>query len=327
VIEVCGAVVSGAASTVQVRLAGVASVLPAASVARAEKVCAPAAREPKEVGEAQSPQGRESSEHSKLELASLEEKLKLALVEVVVAGGPESIEVLGGVVSPDNCTVHPRVAGVGSALPAVSTARTETVWLPSAKEEKDSDSAHAFQEAESSLHSKLEPFSVEEKSKFAVVAMVVPDGPETIDVLGGVVSPRARTVQVRLAAEASVFPAESVALTWKVCEPTVSELYSLGELQAPQAPESSLHSKLEPLSLAEKPKLAAVAVVVAGGPERIVVLGAVVSASADGLVSAATTAAETAWRIPAELGTLARSRGFEPANTSAPSPSPSPSVS
>jgi hypothetical protein len=79
------------------------------------------------VGEAQSPQGRESSEHSKLELASLELKRKLALVEVVVAAGPESIRVLGAVVSPDSCTVHPRVAGVGSALPAVSTARTETV--------------------------------------------------------------------------------------------------------------------------------------------------------------------------------------------------------
>jgi hypothetical protein len=74
------------------------------------------------------------------------------------------------------------------------------------------------------LHSKLEPLSEEEKSKFAVVDIVVPDGPERIDVLGGTVSPRARTVQVRLAAEASVFPAESVALTWKVCEPTVNEL-------------------------------------------------------------------------------------------------------
>ena len=127
VIEVWGAVVSDVASTVQVRLAGVASVLPLASVARVEKVCVPVASEPKEAGEAQSLQGRESSEHSKLELASLELKRKLALVEVVVAAGPESIEVLGGVVSADACTVHPRVAGVGSALPAVSTARTETV--------------------------------------------------------------------------------------------------------------------------------------------------------------------------------------------------------
>ena len=127
VIEVCGGVVSALASTVQLRLAGEPSVLPAASVARVEKVCAPTARELKDVGEAQSPHGRESSEHSKLELASFELKRKLALVEVVVAGGPESIEVLGEVVSLVTCTVQPRVAGVGSALPDLSTALTETV--------------------------------------------------------------------------------------------------------------------------------------------------------------------------------------------------------
>jgi hypothetical protein len=46
-IEVCGAVVSSGGSgtlTVQLSVAGVASTLPAASVARAEKVCAPVAR-------------------------------------------------------------------------------------------------------------------------------------------------------------------------------------------------------------------------------------------------------------------------------------------
>ena len=91
------------------------------------------------------------------------------------------------------------------------------------------------------MHSKLEPLSLEEKLKFAVVAIVVPEGPATIDVLGGVVSPSARTVQVRPAAEASALPAASVALTEKVCEPIVSELYSFGELQALQGPESSLH--------------------------------------------------------------------------------------
>jgi hypothetical protein len=115
------------------------------------------------------------------------------------------------------------------------------VWLPGVKEEKDSDSAQAFQEAESSLHWKLDPLSLEEKSKLAVVDVVAPDGPVTIDVLGGMMSPNARMVQVRLAGEESVLPAPSVALTRKVCVPIVSALYSLGELQAPQAPESSLH--------------------------------------------------------------------------------------
>jgi hypothetical protein len=121
-------------------------------VARVEKVCVPTARELNEVGEAQSPHGRESSEHWKLELTSLELKAKPALVEVVVAGGPESIEVSGGLVSLATCTVQSRVAGVGSALPDLSTALTETVWLPGVREEKDSDWAQACQEAESSLH-------------------------------------------------------------------------------------------------------------------------------------------------------------------------------
>jgi methylmalonyl-CoA mutase cobalamin-binding subunit len=258
-------------------------------------------------------------------LASLELKLKLALVETVVAAGPERIVVSGGVVSPEVCTVQPRVAGVGSVLPEVSTALTATVCPPGVKEEKDSDSAQAFQEAESSLHSKLELLSLEEKSKLAVVDAVAPEGPATIDVLGGVVSPSARTVQLRLAGEASVLPAASVALTEKVCEPIVSELYSLGELQLLQGPESSLHSKLELLSLEAKPKLALVEVVAAAGPERIVVLGAVTSL--DGPTVPATTAVATARRIPAGLGTLARSRGFVPASTSLPSPTPSPSLS
>jgi hypothetical protein len=50
-------------------------------------------------------------------------------------------------------------------------------------------------------------------------------------------------------------------------------------VQALQEPESSLHSKLEPLSVAEKLRLAVVEVVVAAGPELIVVSGGVVSAT------------------------------------------------
>ena len=43
-IAVSGAVVSGGVTTVQLRVAGVGSVLPAASVARTAKLCAPTAR-------------------------------------------------------------------------------------------------------------------------------------------------------------------------------------------------------------------------------------------------------------------------------------------
>jgi hypothetical protein len=48
----------------------------------------------------------ESSEHSKLEPLSFDENSKLALVEMVVARGPESTEVCGAVVSGGACTVQ-----------------------------------------------------------------------------------------------------------------------------------------------------------------------------------------------------------------------------
>jgi hypothetical protein len=67
-----------------------------------------------------------SSAHSKLEPVSLAENSKLALVLVVVGGGPKLMVVCGAVVS----TVHVKVAGVGSAFPARSTARTSKVCAP-----------------------------------------------------------------------------------------------------------------------------------------------------------------------------------------------------
>ena len=62
---------------------------------------------------------------------SVPEKVKLAAALLVSAGGPESIEVVGAVVS----TVQVEVAGVASMLPAWSTARTSNLWEPSASEE------------------------------------------------------------------------------------------------------------------------------------------------------------------------------------------------
>jgi hypothetical protein len=64
-------------------------------------------------------------------------KLKVAEVEVVLAGGPLAIVVLGGVVSPLVAarTVQLRVAGVASVLPAASIARTENWWDPLASAE------------------------------------------------------------------------------------------------------------------------------------------------------------------------------------------------
>jgi hypothetical protein len=69
-------------------------------------------------------------------------------------------------------------------------------------------------------HWNVEPLSDEEKPKVAESLVDVPDGPELIVVSGAVVSGGGTsTVQVRLAGEASVLPAASVARTSNVCEP------------------------------------------------------------------------------------------------------------
>ena len=66
--------------------------------------------------------------HWRLPPDSVELKAKLALALLVSPFGPLVMIVSGAMVS----TVKPRVAGVGSMLPAGSTARTESVYTPSA---------------------------------------------------------------------------------------------------------------------------------------------------------------------------------------------------
>src|SRR5438105_2117123 len=83
---------------VQVFVAGVWSTFPAASLARTAKVCVPSASPEKLVGEVQAAKAAESSEQAKLELASLDVKVKLALEELG-SGAPEAIVVSGGIVS------------------------------------------------------------------------------------------------------------------------------------------------------------------------------------------------------------------------------------
>ena len=82
-IEVFGAVVSGGGTlTVHVWLAGVGSVLPAASVARTSKVWDPFARLEYDAGEMQAPQAPASSRHWNVEPSSLEVNEKLAVATV-----------------------------------------------------------------------------------------------------------------------------------------------------------------------------------------------------------------------------------------------------
>ena len=122
-------VVSGAtASTVQVRCAGVASMLPTPSTPRTSYVCDPRARPGSDEGDEQVAHAPPSRRHWKVETSSAE-NVNCAVLSVVVAGGPEVIVVCGAVASTD----HEADAGDASTLPAVSFARTLKVCAPSAR--------------------------------------------------------------------------------------------------------------------------------------------------------------------------------------------------
>ncbi len=115
----------GVVSTVKVRVAGVASRLPARSIASTLKVYMPASSGPNQsAGESQRTKSgtTPSSAHSNV-AASSAENVNAGFLSRVTPVGPPSIVVSGGSVS----TVKVRVAGFGSALPAVSTARTRNV--------------------------------------------------------------------------------------------------------------------------------------------------------------------------------------------------------
>jgi hypothetical protein len=110
-------------STVHVYASGVASVLPPASVALTRKVCEPSERPERFLGEVQTLKALPSRLHSNVAPASSEEKAKVAEALFVRDAGFVSMVVFGAPVS----TLQVRLAGVLSALPAASFARTEKV--------------------------------------------------------------------------------------------------------------------------------------------------------------------------------------------------------
>src|SRR5262245_23567353 len=124
-------------------VAGVGSGLPAASIARTRNSWALAKRPAYECGASQAPNAEPSSEHSKVDPASVDEKVKVAFTSTVVGWGAESIVVSGGVVSAGaGETVHVNDAGVGSTLPARSSARTSNVCGPSLRPAYDRGLTH-----------------------------------------------------------------------------------------------------------------------------------------------------------------------------------------
>ncbi len=168
-------------STVNVRAAGVASTLPAVSVARASTVCCPSASGPKDCGEAHGPQAPPSIRHAKEAPASFDEKANDGDALDVGPDGPEEMVVCGAVAS----TVNVRDAGVGSGARAASTARTSNVCWPSASAAVVCGVVHAAQAPPSTRHSNVAPDSSAPNSNVGVESVVVGEGPAEIVVSGG----------------------------------------------------------------------------------------------------------------------------------------------
>ena len=77
-------------------------------------------------------------------------------------------------------TVKGRLAGVWSVLVAESVARTSKVWGPGVSSLVVCGEPHGANDALSTLHSKVEAGSLEEKEKVGVGSLVGSDGPESI---------------------------------------------------------------------------------------------------------------------------------------------------
>ena len=111
---------------------------------------------------------------------------------------------------------HERVAGVASALPTSSLARTVSLWSPVTSAGVVNGLAHAVNTGVSIAHSYVAPASDENRNSTVGVATLVPSaGPEVIVVSGGVRS----TVQARGAVSAA-WPSVSVPRSVNVCGPS-----------------------------------------------------------------------------------------------------------
>ena len=259
-IVVCGAVVS----TVHVRLAGVCSTFPAASVARIRISCWPTVRPVYSLGELHAVKAAPSSEHSNVAPASPAEKVNVALVLWVLAPGPSSIVVFGAAVS----TIQVYVAGVGSVCEAPSTAWTRRVCCPSASPPTECGERHSANAAPSSEHSNVTPGSFAEKVNRASALWVTGSGPVAMEVSGG-----SSTVQSYSAGESSSMPCAFRVRTNRVWSPSGTLVYSCGEEQTRKGPPSSAHSKVEPDWVDENVNPAVVLAVPDSGPLSMVVSG------------------------------------------------------
>ena len=175
-----GAGTEGAAGSVsvKVRVAGVGSVLSAASVARTGMCAGPQRGRCSPWGSCRvsTRAPGPSRRHSKVEPGSEAENTNAGEASSVDPTGPASIVVSGGVVS----TVNVRVAGVGSVLPGrVGRAHLERVHAvaQAASVVGDVQARRAVTCPASTRHSKVAPASEREHERRRP-SSVVPDGPE-----------------------------------------------------------------------------------------------------------------------------------------------------
>jgi hypothetical protein len=124
----------------------------------------------------------------------------------------------------------------------------------------------------SSEHSKLDPDSLAVNWKLTVAFVVVAGGAWVMVVFGAVVS----IVTERLAGVVSMFPAESIARTWKVWVPVPSAAVVCGDVQDWNDAEPTRHWKVA-VSLAENSNVGVESFVVPVGPAVMVVCGATLS--------------------------------------------------
>ena len=151
VIEPVGSV----ASTSQVYVTSVASVFPAASLARTFSVWEPSASAGAVNGVAQGAQPPPSRSHSKVAGDSVEPRPNVGVESGLGCAGVETKDVFGAVTS----TVQACVAGVASRLPAASFARTSKVWAASVRPVYDTGLEQLAKAPPSRRHSKPGPAS------------------------------------------------------------------------------------------------------------------------------------------------------------------------
>ena len=195
---ITGADAGGARSTIHVVEVGVPT-LPAASICRICTVCAPSPSVPVANGLVHGTHAPVSSLHSVATASPVRENDTVADVCALTAAGlPVTLAAPGGTRSTIQLTLVDTLA-----LPALSTARVSSVWLPAASPEYDE--AQGAQAPPSSRHSSIEPASLV-KVNSAVVSFVGLSGCVAMPGAAGAVVSTVHTICVTSLATAALLP-------------------------------------------------------------------------------------------------------------------------